>query len=120
MIGFEAVSITAPENRNLREKENIKLASRKISLRIILLYTLSVFAVGLNVPYNDPNLQDFAINAVESGEHSIFIIAAVRDGVLGFPHFFNGFFIFSATSAGINALYISSRLLHALAVCPDV
>jgi amino acid transporter len=120
MIGFETVAITAPENRLLREKETIKLASRKISLRIILLYTLSAFTVGLNVPYDDSYLRDLAINSLKTGEHSAFIIAAVRDHVLGFPHFFNGFFIFSATSAGLNALYVSSRLLHALAVCPDV
>jgi amino acid permease len=120
MMGFEVVSITAPENKDLDTEESIKLATRKISLRIILLYTLGAFVVGLNVPYDDPQISDRNVSSFASGAHSVFVVAAVRDGVLGFPSFFNGFFIFSATSAGLNALYISSRLLHALANVGDV
>ena len=120
MIGFEAVSITAPENKDLETGESIKLASRKISLRIILLYSLGAFVASLNVPYDDAQLSDRSISALNNGAHSIFVIAAVRDGVKGFPSFFNAFFIFSATSAGLNALYLSSRLLHALANTPEV
>ena len=119
MIGFEAVSITAPENKDLETEESIKLATRKISLRIILLYSLGVFVAGLNVPYDDPQLSDTSISVLNNGAHSIFVIAAVRDGVKGFPSFFNAFFIFSATSAGLNGLYLSSRLLHALAKTPE-
>ena len=115
MIGFEAVSITAPENKDLETEESIKLATRKTSLRIILLYTLGIFVVGLNVPYDDPQLVDTNVNSFANGAHSAFVVAAVRQGIRGFPGFFNGFFIFSATSAGLNALYLSSRLLHALA-----
>jgi amino acid transporter len=120
MAGFDAVAITAAESRDLEQDESIKLATRKISLRVILLYALATFTVGLNVPYTDPNLRVYAINSLPNGQHSIFIIAAVRAHLIGWPHFFNGFFIFSATSAGINALYMSSRLLHALASISDV
>ncbi|KAF2094250.1 hypothetical protein NA57DRAFT_80663 [Rhizodiscina lignyota] len=94
MIGFEVVAITAAENHDLRREETIKLASRKISLRIILFYSLSVFVVGLNVPYTDSQLQQLTINS---------------------PQFFTGFFVFSATTSAINSLYIASRSLHALA-----
>lgn len=120
MVGFESVAITAPENQDLARDESIKIATRKISLRVILLYCLTVFTVGLNVPYTDPNLQDLTINSIQSGEHSVFIIAAVRAHILGWPRFFNGFFILSATSCSICTLYIGSRLLHALAAIPDV
>ncbi len=58
MIGFETVSITAGENKHLEKTEAIKLASRKIAIRIIDLYSFAVLAVGLNVPYTDPNLRD--------------------------------------------------------------
>ncbi|KAG8528725.1 uncharacterized protein KY384_006412 [Bacidia gigantensis] len=115
LIGFEAVSITAPESKDLETEENIKLATRKTSLRIILLYTLGIFVVGLNIPYDDPQIVNNDVNSFANGAHSAFIVAAVRDGVIGFPTFFNAFFIFSATSAGMNSLYLSSRLLHALA-----
>jgi len=119
MAGFDAVAVTAAESRDLEEDESVKLATRKISLRIILLYALATFTVGLNVPYTDPNLRVFAINSLSNGQHSIFIIAAVRAHLIGWPHFLNAFFIFSATSTGINALYLASRILHALASIPE-
>jgi amino acid permease len=123
MIGFESVTISAAEARDPdspRHEDAIKLATRKISLRIILLYTLATFTVGLNVPYDDPNLADAAINSLGNGRHSAFILAAVRNNIIGWPRFINGFFILSATSSGINSLYLSSRLLHALALTKHV
>ena len=119
MVGFDAVAIAAAESRDLQRDESIKLATRKISLRIILLYTLAIFTAGLNVPYTDPNL-DVPVNSIPRGQNSIFIIAAVRAHLISWPHFMNAFFIFSSTSAGINALYLGSRLLHALASTPEV
>ena len=120
MIGFEAVSITAPENKDLEKGVSIKLATRKISLRIILLYSLGAFVAGLNVPCDDPQITDTSVTVLNNGAHSIFVVAAVRDRVKGFPSFFNAFYIFSATSTGLNALYLSSRLLHALANTAEV
>jgi yeast amino acid transporter len=119
MAGFDTVAIVAAESQDLEKDESIKLATRKIVLRTVLLYALAAFTVGLNVPYNDPNLRVYAINDLPNGQHSIFIIAAVRAHLIGWPHFFNAFFIFSATTAGINALYMASRLLHALANVPN-
>jgi amino acid permease len=40
--------------------------------------------------------------------------------LVGWPHFFNAFYIFSAFSCGVNGLYIASRLLHALASIRNV
>ena len=118
--GFFTVAITAAENKHLDQDESIKLATRKISLRIILLYTLFVFTVGLNIPYNDPNLRDYSINSIRRGQYSAIVIACVRSHITGWPHFLNAFFIFSAFSTGINSLYISSRILHALANLQNV
>ena len=120
MIGFEMIAVSARENKDYATREGVKLATRKISLRIILLYTLGVFVVGLNVPYDDTNLVDNAIAALNNGQYSAFTIAAVRGGVTGWPNFMNAFFILSATSSGINSLYISSRILHALAATKRV
>jgi amino acid permease len=120
VIGFESVSITAAECRDLETTETIKMATRKIFLRIILLYSLATFVVGFNVPYTDPNLRNLAIFAITPGQNSVFILAAVRNNLHGFPNVFNAVFIFSATTAGINALYLSSRILHALASIPEV
>jgi amino acid permease len=120
MIGFETISITAAENKDLGNTEAIKLASRKIAIRIVVLYSLAVLAVGLNVPYTDPNLRDLTINSIRSGQNSVFILSAVLNHLRGWPNLFNGFFLFSATTSGINSLYISSRVLHALASIPEV
>lgn len=120
MIGIEMIAISAGENGDYATREGVKLATRKISLRIIVLYSLAAFVVGLNVPYNDPNLIDPAIEALSGGQHSAFIIAAVRSGVTGWPNFMNAFFILSATSSGMNSLYMSSRILHALATTKRV
>ncbi len=118
--GFFTVSVTAAENKHVDRDETIKIATRKIALRVIILYTLVVFTTGLNVPYNDVNLQDSSISSIRRGQNSPVIISCVRNGLIGWPHFFNAFFIFSAFSTGVNGLYISSRLLHALASIRNV
>jgi amino acid transporter len=119
LLGMEIILFTAAENMDLQRTETIKLSSRKISLRVILLYALATFTVGLNVPFSDENLKNLTINGVTGGQNSAFVIAAVREHTKGLPHFLNGFFIFSATSTGANALYSASRTLHAMASIPD-
>ena len=49
-VGFEAIAVTAPENRDLEKHETIKLATKKLSIRISILYILGTFVGGLNVP----------------------------------------------------------------------
>ncbi|PVH70514.1 hypothetical protein DL98DRAFT_436927, partial [Cadophora sp. DSE1049] len=120
MIGFETVAITAAECRDLENTNAIKMGTRKICLRIILLYALGTLTVSFNVPYTDPNLRNLAIYAITPGQNSVFILSAVRNRIHGWPHFFNAFFIFSATTSGINSLYLSSRILHALASIQEV
>jgi len=88
-------------------------------MRISILYILCTFVGSLNVPYDDPMLMDIRINSTFGGQNSLFIIAAVRHRLRGWPSFFNGFFIFSATTSAINSVYNSSRLLHALASIPE-
>jgi amino acid transporter len=118
-VGFETIAITAAENKDLEKHETIKLATKKLTLRITILYVLGTFVGGLNVPYNDPNLINIQINSIRAGHNSVFVLAAVRNHLRTWPSIFNGFFIFSATTSGINALYNSSRLLHALASIPE-
>ncbi|KAF2463996.1 uncharacterized protein BDR25DRAFT_272286 [Lindgomyces ingoldianus] len=119
LMGWEIILYTAAENRDLRKAETIKLATRKISLRVILLYALAAFTVGLNVPYTDDHLRDLTLLGVPGGQNSVFVIAAIREHVKGIPHLINGFFIFSACSTGVNCLYAASRTLHALASIRD-
>jgi len=119
LMGWDIILLTAPENRDLQREETIKISTRKIALRVIVLYTLAVFAVGLNIPYSDAGLRNLTINGVWGGRSSAFVLAAIREHVIGLPHVLNGFFIFSACTTGINSLYGASRLLHAIASLRD-
>lgn len=119
MIGMEAVSITASENKHFNTEEGIKLSTRKISTRVIILYTLSTFIVGLNVAYDDPAIIYHGTASLGRGTSSAFVVAAVHAHKKVWPSFMNGFFIFSAFSCGCNSLYLASRLLHALALSKD-
>jgi amino acid transporter len=115
LIGIETVAITAAENKDLRSEETVKIATRKICLRLILLYTLATFTVGLNVPYTYPTISDPAVISFGYGENSAFVVSAVLSRVRTWPLIINDFIIFSALSAGINGCYNASRTLHALA-----
>lgn len=119
MIGFETVAITAAENRDLRNEETMKIATRKIVLRIVTLYTLATFTVGLNVPYTYPLIVDNAVISFGYGENCAFLISTVLNRMRSWPYFINDFIIFSATTAGTNGIYNASRTLHALACVPD-
>ncbi len=120
MIGFETISITAAENKDLRTEETIKIATRKISMRIITLYSLATFAVGLNVPYTYPTIVDTQVISFGYGQNSVFVVAPVINRMTGWPYFINDFIMFTATTAGANGLYNASRTLHALASIPEV
>ncbi|KAI5922067.1 amino acid permease-domain-containing protein [Camillea tinctor] len=120
LIGFETIAITAAENRDLRTEETIRIGTRKIALRIILLYTLATFTVGLNVPYTYPLIVDTKVISFGYGQNCVFVIAPVINRLRGWPSFVNDFVIFSATTAGANGLYNASRTLHALASIPEV
>jgi yeast amino acid transporter len=117
--GFETIAITAAENKDLRTEETIKIATRKISLRIITLYTLATFTVGLNVPYTYPLIVDNAVISFGYGENSVFVVSTVLNRLRVWPYVINDFIIFTATTAGANGLYNASRTLHALASIPD-
>jgi amino acid transporter len=115
MIGIETVAITAAENKDLRTEETVKIATRKICLRLILLYTLATFTVGLNVPYTYPTIADPTVISFGFGQNSAFVVSAVLNRLRYWPVFINDFIIFSALTAGVNGCYNASRTLHAIA-----
>lgn len=126
LIGFETLAITAAESEEFDEtqrfasKEGLKISTRKTSVRIIFLYTLATMMVSFNVPANDYYLVDSNAQSYGGGQNSAFVISAVRAGKKAWPSVMTGFFVFSTTSASINSLYLSSRLLHALALSRPV
>jgi amino acid transporter len=115
LIGIETVAITAAENKDLRTEETVKIATRKICIRLTILYTLATFTVGLNVPYTYPTIADPSVISFGYGQNSAFIISTVLNRLRHWPLFINDFIIFSALTAGINGCYNASRTLHAIA-----
>lgn len=108
--GTELVGIAAGESANPRK--TVPKAINKVFFRILIFYILSIFFMGLLVPYNDPRL-DSTETYVSS---SPFIIAIINSGTPVLPHIFNAVILTTIISAGNSNVYIGSRLLYALAI----
>lgn len=107
------MAATAAESKALSDAESMKMASRKISIRIITLYSLAMLTVSFLVPMD----HSFINGGGQSvGSHSAFIIAVVEAGIPAAAHFFNTVFLFSSFTCAINSMYVASRVLHTLAL----
>lgn len=112
-IGMDIVAATAAESRALSDVESMKMAARKINLRVITLYSLAMLTASFVVPMDHPFINGHSTSV---GARSIFIIAVVEAGMPKVAHFFNAVFVFSAFTCGINSMYIATRVLHTLAL----
>lgn len=112
-VGMDIFAATAAESKALSNSESIKMASRKISLRIVTLYTLTMLTASFVVPADHPFING---GGQSVGAHSLFIIAVVEAGIPNAAHFFNAMFVFSAFTCAINSSYVASRVLHTLAL----
>jgi L-asparagine transporter-like permease len=110
---MDIVAATAAESKELANAESMKMAARKINLRIIILYCLAVLVGSFLVPDNHPFING---GGQSVGSHSIFIIAVVEAGIPAAAHFFNAVFVFSSFTCAINSMYVASRVLHTLAL----
>lgn len=107
--GTELVGITAGEAANPRRA--VPRAIRKVVFRILMFYILSLFFIGLLVPYNDPKLtsNDSYVSS------SPFIIAIQNSGTNALPSIFNAVILSTIISAGNSNIYVGSRILYGLA-----
>jgi len=110
---MDIFAATAAESRALGDAESIKMAARKISIRIVTVYCFAIFTASFVVPYDHPFLNG---KAQSLGASSIFVIAVVEAGIPSAAHFFNAIFILSTFTVAINCLFVASRVLHTLAL----
>lgn len=110
---MDMVAATAAESRALTDPECMKMAARRITLRIILLYSLVLLTVSFVVPYNHPFLNGGGQSA---GARSPFVIAVVEAGLPAAAHFFNAMFLFSSLTCSFDNAYVATRVLHTLAL----
>ncbi|KAK6222027.1 hypothetical protein LQW54_001250 [Pestalotiopsis sp. IQ-011] len=110
--GPDFIANCAPEAINPRR--NIPKAVRRVIYRLIFLFILSVFAVGLLVPYNDPVM----LTAIATGNgvaKSPFIIAMNRLDIPFLPDLCNALVITSAWSCTNCLLFQASITVFGLA-----
>ena len=112
-VGMDIVAATAAESKALSDSESMKMAARKINIRIVTLYSLALLTASFVVPSNHPFING---EGQSVGSHSIFIIAVVEAGIPMAAHFFNAVFVFSSFTCAINSMYVASRVLHTLAL----
>lgn len=112
-VGMDIFAATAAESRALSDSESIKMAARKINIRVITLYAFAVLVASFVVPTDHAFINGAATSI---GARSVFVIAVVEAGMPTAAHFFNAMFVFSAFTCAINNMYVASRVLHTLAL----
>ncbi|CAO3595004.1 unnamed protein product [Absidia cylindrospora] len=109
--GTELIGVAAGESENPRR--NVPRAIKQVFWRILLFYILSIFIVGLIIPYDDPSLLK---NDVSDITVSPFTTVFVKAGMDSAAHFMNAVILTTVLSAGNSGLYASSRTLFDLAL----
>ena len=111
--GMESLASICLEAENPRK--TMRTAVRAIFYRIVVLYVLAVFFIGICVSRSDPAL--LQANKVASGTaaQSPFVIAINSARIKVLPSIINAVVLTSAFSTGNEYLYASSRSLFMLA-----
>lgn len=104
----EMLALSASEQANPRKA--IPSATKQVFYRIIFLFIIPLFMIGLLVPYNSPDL----LGAGGSKTHSSPFVIAVSS-VRVVPHIVNAVILLAVLSVGNSALFCSSRTLQSLA-----
>ncbi|KAF8540138.1 amino acid permease/ SLC12A domain-containing protein [Trichophaea hybrida] len=112
-LGTELVGVTVGEAQNPRR--TIPRAIRLTFYRILIFYVLSVFLLGMIVPYNSHDLA-FATKASAGASASPFVVAIKLSGIKGLPSVLNACILVFVFSASNSDLYIASRTLYGLAL----
>ena len=115
-LGTELVGVTVGEAQNPRK--TIPRAIKLTFYRILFFYCLSVFFLGMLVPYNSPELAFANTTNTKSGPRasaSPFVVAIKLAGIKYLPGILNACILLFTFSAANSDLYIASRTLYGLA-----
>lgn len=108
MVGVENIGLTTGETHN--PKSTMAKAIRRVWIRIVIFFCVTVFVLTLIMPSSDPRLKV----ATGTAASSPFVLAFTRVGIRGLPHVINAGVLTSAFSAGSAHMYLGSRALWAL------
>lgn len=111
--GVEMVAVAAGETENPRY--NVPKAVRRVFWRIVCFYIFGSLALGVLIPYNQPQLVKAIGEHKHGGAASPWVIAIQEAGIRVLPSIINAVILISASSAANAYLYTGARYLYALA-----
>ncbi|KAF1931660.1 uncharacterized protein M421DRAFT_417425 [Didymella exigua CBS 183.55] len=111
-LGTELIGVTVGEAQNPRK--TIPRAIKLTFYRILFFYCLSVFFLGMIVPYNSDDLK-FANTQKSKASASPFVVAIKLAGIKALPDILNACILLFTFSASNSDLYIASRTMYGLA-----
>ncbi|KAF2267123.1 hypothetical protein CC78DRAFT_577663 [Lojkania enalia] len=114
IAGPDYVSMAAGEAENPRQV--MPRAYNAVFYRLTTFFILGSLCVGINVPYNDPELTAAFEDGKPGAAASPYVVAMNRLKIQGLPHIVNAMVLASAFSAGNSYVYCASRSLFGLAL----
>ncbi|KAF2869802.1 amino acid permease/ SLC12A domain-containing protein [Massariosphaeria phaeospora] len=114
IAGPDYVSMAAGEAENPRGV--MPRAYNAVFYRLTAFFVLGSLCVGINVPYNDPEMTEAFKSGKPGAAASPYVVAMNRLQVSGLPHIVNAMVLASAFSAGNSYVYCASRSLFGLAL----
>lgn len=111
--GMEGLASICLEASNPRK--TMRTAVRAIFYRIVLLYIISIWLVGMCISRSDPHLLQANKDNTGTAAQSPFVIVIRTSGIKVLDHIVNAVVLTSAFSSGNEFLYASSRSLFMLA-----
>ena len=114
IAGPDYVSMAAGEAENPRVV--MPSAYNKVFGRLTAFFVLGSLCVGINVPYNDPELIAAFKNNAPGAAASPYVVAMNRLGIKALPDIVNALVLTASFSAGNSYVYCASRSLYGLAL----
>ena len=108
--GTEMIGIAAGESED--PEKNVPRAVHSIFWRILIFYLGAFTVIGFLIPYTDPNLLN---TEIENISISPFTLVFERFGLVAAASIMNAVILTAVLSAGNSGLYVSTRMLYAMA-----
>lgn len=114
IAGPDYVSMAAGEAENPRKA--MPKAYNAVFYRLTAFFVLGSLCVGINVPYNDPEMTAAFKNSEPGAAASPYVVAMNRLRIRVLPDIVNAMVLTAAFSAGNSYVYCASRSLYGLAL----
>ncbi|KAE8377959.1 amino acid permease/ SLC12A domain-containing protein [Aspergillus bertholletiae] len=114
--GTELVGLAAAETKE--PQKSLPTATKQVLWRVTIFYIVNLLIVGLNVPYNSPQLLGSDSAASSAGVNtnaSPFVLAIQDAGIHVLPSIINAVVLIASLSVANSSTFASTRTIQALA-----